>query len=145
MDGDKVAAGKCPVMHGANPMTSFGGRSNKDWWPNQLNLKILHQHSGLESPMSKAFDYAKEFKKLDYHALKKDLQDLMTQSQDWWPADWGHYGPFFIRMAWHAAATISCIAMQAPSQVASHPALTRERSLLHQEGRQVVMPWIRRL
>jgi len=105
MDGDKNLAGKCPVMHGANPMTSFGGRSNKDWWPNQLNLKILHQHSGLESPMAKAFDYAKEFKKLDYFALKNDLKALMTHSQDWWPADWGHYGPFFIRMAWHAAGT----------------------------------------
>jgi catalase-peroxidase len=93
-------AGKCPVMH-----TSSGGRSNRDWWPNQLNLKILHQHSALSDPMGRAFDYAKEFGKLDLAALKKDLTALMTDSQDWWPADFGHYGPLFIRMAWHSAGT----------------------------------------
>jgi catalase-peroxidase len=102
----KVAetASQCP-FHGAPKHASFSGRSNSDWWPNQLNLRILHQHSALSSPMAKSFNYAGEFKKLDYAALKKDLAALMTDSQDWWPADWGHYGPFFIRMAWHAAGT----------------------------------------
>ncbi|MGB9142183.1 MAG: catalase/peroxidase HPI, partial [Aestuariivirga sp.] len=94
------SAGKCPVMH-----TSVGVRSNRDWWPNQLNLKILHQNSSLSDPMGKAFNYAKAFKKLDLKALKQDLFALMTDSQDWWPADFGHYGPFFIRMAWHSAGT----------------------------------------
>jgi len=105
MDGDKMGAGKCPVMHGGGPNATFGSRTNKDWWPNQLNLNILHQHTALSNPMGAAFSYAQEFKKLDYTALKKDLQALMTQSQEWWPADWGHYGPFFIRMSWHAAGT----------------------------------------
>ncbi len=81
------------------------GTSNRDWWPNQLNLKILHQHSSLSNPMGEAFNYAEEFKKLDLEALKKDLYALMTDSQDWWPADFGHYGPLFIRMAWHSAGT----------------------------------------
>ena len=95
---------QCP-FHGAPKHASFSGRSNSDWWPNQLNLRILHQHSSLSSPMAKSFSYAASFKKLNYAALKKDLAALMTDSQDWWPADWGHYGPFFIRMAWHAAGT----------------------------------------
>ena len=90
-----TSAGKCPVMH----------RSNRDWWPNQLNLSILHQNSSLSNPTGEAFDYAEEFKKLDYEALKNDLRKLMTDSQDWWPADFGHYGPQFIRMSWHAAGT----------------------------------------
>jgi catalase-peroxidase len=94
------SAGKCPVMH-----TTVGARSNRDWWPNQLNLKILHQNSSLSNPMGEAFNYAEEFKKLDLKALKQDLYALMTDSQDWWPADYGHYGPFFIRMAWHSAGT----------------------------------------
>jgi len=100
MDGNNV--GKCPVMHGAASMNT---RSNRDWWPNQLNLKILHQHDRKSDPMGEGFDYAAEFKKLDLAALKSDLTALMTDSQDWWPADYGHYGPFFIRMAWHAAGT----------------------------------------
>ncbi|MGJ4860166.1 catalase/peroxidase HPI [Labrys sp. La1] len=104
MDGsDTPTPGKCPVAHGARP--GFEVRSNRDWWPNQLNLKILHQHSALSNPMGKAFDYAEEFKKLDLAALKQDLFALMTDSQDWWPADFGHYGPLFIRMAWHSAGT----------------------------------------
>jgi catalase-peroxidase len=86
------------------PMASRG-TSNRDWWPNQLNLRILHQHSSLSNPMGEAFNYAEEFKKLDFQALKKDLYALMTDSQDWWPADFGHYGPLFIRMAWHSAGT----------------------------------------
>ena len=91
---------KCPFTH-----TAGAGRSNRDWWPNQLNLKILHQHSPLSDPMGKSFNYAKEFKSLDLAAVKKDLVALMTDSQDWWPADFGHYGPLFIRMAWHSAGT----------------------------------------
>ncbi len=85
--------------------TAGGGTSNRDWWPNQLNLKILHQHSALSNPMGEEFNYAEEFKKLDLEALKKDLYALMTDSQDWWPADYGHYGGLFIRMAWHSAGT----------------------------------------
>jgi catalase-peroxidase len=94
---------KCPVMHGS--VTTPAAPTNAGWWPNQLNLKILHQNSSLSNPMGPVFDYAEAFEKLDYQALKKDLQALMTDSQDWWPADWGHYGGFFIRMAWHAAGT----------------------------------------
>ncbi|MBT3712569.1 MAG: catalase-peroxidase, partial [Anaerolineae bacterium] len=89
---------KCPVHH--NPTAKNSSTSNRDWWPNQLNLKILHQNSSLSDPMGKAFNYADEFKKLDLKALKDDLYTLMTDSQDWWPADYGHYGPLFIRMAW---------------------------------------------
>ncbi|HMP89766.1 MAG TPA: catalase/peroxidase HPI, partial [Kiritimatiellia bacterium] len=92
-------------MHGARPNATMGGRSNRDWWPNQLNLKILHQNSSLSDPMGDDFDYTEEFKKLDLAALKKDLHALMTESQPWWPADYGHYGPLFIRMAWHSAGT----------------------------------------
>ena len=96
---------KCPVMHGAVTSNNSSGTSNRDWWPNQLNLNILHQHDKKTNPMDEDFDYREEFKKIDYDALKKDLHDLMTDSQDWWPADYGHYGPFFIRMSWHAAGT----------------------------------------
>jgi catalase-peroxidase len=96
---------KCPVMGRANNPTAGGGTSNRDWWPNRLNLRILHQHSLKSNPMGEAFDYAAEFKKLDLDALKKDLHALMTDSQDWWPADYGHYGGLFIRMAWHSAGT----------------------------------------
>ncbi|KLE04102.1 catalase/peroxidase HPI [Aliarcobacter butzleri] len=98
-------AGKCPLGFGTNPMVKNGGTSNKDWWPNQLNLKILSQHSNKVNPLGNDFDYAKEFEKLNYYALKADLTALMTDSQDWWPADYGHYGPLFIRMAWHSAGT----------------------------------------
>ena len=97
--------GKCPVMHGAMTTNSSSGTSTRDWWPNQLNLNILHQHDKKSNPMDEDFDYREEFKKIDYEALKKDLNELMTDSQDWWPADYGHYGPFFIRMTWHAAGT----------------------------------------
>jgi catalase-peroxidase len=96
---------KCPFHAAQGPRATQGTRSNRDWWPNQLNLAILHQHAPASNPMGQAFDYKREFKKLDYAALKKDLAALMTDSQDWWPADWGHYGGLFIRMAWHSAGT----------------------------------------
>ncbi|MDE0419028.1 MAG: catalase-peroxidase, partial [bacterium] len=89
---------RCPVMHGASRSAAGGGTSNRDWWPNQLKLNVLHQHSGLSNPMGESFDYAKEFESLDLDAVKEDIFDLMTTSQDWWPADYGHYGPLFIRM-----------------------------------------------
>lgn len=99
------SAAKCPFLNGSLKTTAGGGTSNRDWWPNQLKLNILRQHSELSNPMGEDFDYAEEFKKLDLAAVKQDLYDLMTDSQDWWPADYGHYGPFFIRMAWHSAGT----------------------------------------
>ena len=94
--------GKCPVIHGGGGLP---GRGNRDWWPDRLDLSILHQHHGMDSPEGEDFDYAEAFNALNYDQLKSDLNDLMTDSQEWWPADWGHYGPFFIRMAWHAAGT----------------------------------------
>ncbi|WP_122075777.1 catalase/peroxidase HPI [Pseudophaeobacter sp. EL27] len=106
MDGnDASKSGGCPVMHSGAQSASTGVRSNKDWWPNQLNLKLLHQNSAKSDPMASDFDYAEAFKSLDLKALKQDLVALMTDSQDWWPADYGHYGGLFIRMAWHSAGT----------------------------------------
>ena len=104
--GDDMADdGKCPIAHASR------GRSNRDWWPNQLNLQVLHRNSALSDPMGKEFDYAKEFKSLDLKAVIKDLHALMTDSQEWWPADFGHYGGLMIRMAWHSA----CLLYTSPS------------------------------
>lgn len=97
--------GKCPFTGAHGARTTAGVQSNNDWWPQRLNLKILSQQSSKTNPMGEDFDYREEFRKLDYQALKNDLRALMTDSQDWWPADWGHYGGLFIRMAWHAAGT----------------------------------------
>ena len=105
MENETANAGKCPVMHGTAKQTTAAARSNRDWWPNQLNLRILHQNSALSNPMGENFDYAAAFNKLDLKAVQADIFALMTDSQDWWPADFGHYGPFFIRMAWHSAGT----------------------------------------
>ncbi|AKD58119.1 catalase/peroxidase HPI [Spirosoma radiotolerans] len=105
-DDSKVnTVGKCPFLNGELNKSAGGGTRNRDWWPNQLRLDILRQHSSLSDPMGETFNYAEEFKTLDLAAVKKDIVDLMTTSQDWWPADYGHYGPFFIRMAWHSAGT----------------------------------------
>jgi catalase-peroxidase len=98
-------ASKCPVTGSAHKQTAGGGTTNQDWWPNQLKLDILHQHSSKSNPMGEGFNYSKEFESLDLKAVKKDLRELMTSSQEWWPADFGHYGPLFIRMAWHSAGT----------------------------------------
>ncbi len=103
--GENTTAGKCPVMHGSRTTMGGGGGGARDWWPNKLNLGILHQHTMVSSPLGEDFDYAEAFKKLDLGAVKKDLVDLMTDSKEWWPADYGHYGPFLIRMAWHSAGT----------------------------------------
>src|SRR5579864_5702823 len=96
---------KCPFTGGARIPTSVGAMANRNWWPNQVDLRVLHQHSPSSNPMGEAFNYAKEFMSLDLDAVIKDLHALMTDSQDWWPADFGHYGPLFVRMAWHSAGT----------------------------------------
>ncbi|HUC80219.1 MAG TPA: hypothetical protein VMR70_04850, partial [Flavisolibacter sp.] len=99
------AAAMCPFLNGATKQTAGSGTRNRDWWPNQLRLNILRQHSSLSNPMDKDFNYAEEFKSLDLATVKKELVELMTKSQAWWPADYGHYGPFLVRMAWHSAGT----------------------------------------
>jgi catalase-peroxidase len=96
---------KCPFTGAVTRQTAGGGTRNRDWWPNQINLGILRQHSSLSDPMGEQFNYAEEFKSLDLAAVKQDLAEAMTNSQEWWPADYGHYGPFIIRMAWHSAGT----------------------------------------
>ena len=105
-----VSGAKCPVMHGdahvaVTTGTTVRGRSNRDWWPNQLNLGVLHQNPPAGNPMDAGFSYREALKKLDVEALRADLVELMTRSEDWWPADYGHYGPLFVRMAWHSAGT----------------------------------------
>lgn len=104
MDTKVETGGKCPVAHGA---AGAKGRGNRDWWPEQLDVQILHQKNKIADPMGPDFDYAEEFRKLDYEALKSDLHALMTDSQDWWPADFGHYGGLFVRMAWHSSKHLS--------------------------------------
>jgi len=99
------SASKCPFGHGAPAQPPGSGTTNRDWWPNQLKLNVLRQHAPGANPMGAEFDYAEAFNSLDLDAIKQDLVELMTQSQDWWPADYGHYGPLFIRMAWHSAGT----------------------------------------
>ena len=98
-------ASKCPFLSGTNKVTSGGGIKNRDWWPNELKLNILRQHAAESNPMGEDFNYAEAFNSLDFKALKQEVLDLMTDSQDWWPADYGHYGGFMIRMAWHSAGT----------------------------------------
>ena len=104
-DLSNMSAGKCPVMGAHNAPKATAATANQHWWPNQLDLKTLQQKSPLADPMGEDFNYAEEFKSLDLDAVQKDIDALMTTSQDWWPADYGHYGPFFIRMAWHSAGT----------------------------------------
>ena len=115
----EATTGKCPVAHGN------GGTQNRDWWPNQLRVDLLNQHSAKSDPLDPAFNYREEFKKLDYQALKNDLRQLMTDSQEWWPADFGHYGPLFIRMAWHSAGTYRLADGRGGGGFPPHPAAAR--------------------
>ena len=103
--GNESGAAKCPFSGASLKQSAGNGTGNRDWWPNQLKLNILRQHSSLSNPMGASFNYSEEFKSLDLPTLKKDIIDVLTTSQDWWPADYGHYGPFIIRMAWHSAGT----------------------------------------
>ena len=103
--GENMNETKCPVMGAARNAVARGGTANSDWWPNQLNLSVLHQEAAITQPNGEATSYAERFESLDFKALKQDIYDVMTDSQDWWPADYGHYGPLFIRMAWHSAGT----------------------------------------
>ena len=107
-----MSENKCPVMHGGATEVST---SNMKWWPNALNLDILHQHDSKTNPLDESFDYAHEVKTLDFAALKQDMLALMTDSQEWWPADWGHYGGLMIRMSWHAAGTVSYTHLTLPT------------------------------
>jgi len=123
---------KCPFSSGASKPTVAGARTNADWWPNQLNLKLLQQNSPQSNPLGKEFNYAKEFKSLDLNAVVKDLHALMTDSQDWWPADYGHYGPFFVRMAFCASEQLA--GQREPGQGAplalAHQTKVRPKNLL---------------
>ena len=125
------AAGQCPYLAGELQQAAGGGMRNRDWWPNQINVGILRQHSELSDPMDPGFDYAEAFRSLDLAAVKHDLHELMTDSQDWWPADYGHYGPFMIRMAWHAAGTYR-IARRARRRGLWHAALRPAQLLARQ-------------
>lgn len=104
-----TATGKCPFHQGGHDQSAGGGTTTRDWWPNQLRVDLLNQHSNRSNPLGEDFDYRKEFSKLDYYGLKKDLKALLTESQPWWPADWGSYAGLFIRMAWHGAGTYRSI------------------------------------
>jgi hypothetical protein len=118
---------KCPFSGAAHKHTVAGAPTNADWWPKQLNLKILHQHSAKSDPMGEVFNYAKEFKSLDLDAVRHDLHTLMTDSQDWWPADYGHYGPLFIRMAWHSVQARTGLLMVAAAPAPAHSDLPHQQ------------------